>query len=271
MSDQYLHGFSPEEQKRLVRQAEFLESYVYEGIDLAPVKHLLEVGCGVGAQTKILLRRFPHLKITAVDFSATQLDQAKKYLSEETQQGRVEFVQADAQILDQVLKGSSYDGAFLCWFLEHVPEPLKVLQSMKALLKPKSKVWLTEVNNSSFFVDPYSPALLKYWFEFNDHQWSIRGHPFVGLQLGGLLHQAQYKNIHTEIRSFLFDGRKPDQRREFFAEWTDLLLSAADGLLKSGRVNQKLIDQMKDELNRAKDDPQGVFYYNFVRGTATWS
>jgi trans-aconitate methyltransferase len=57
----YLHGFSPEEQRRLVHQSLFLEPYVFDGIDLEFKTSLLEVGCGVGAQTKILCRRFPEL------------------------------------------------------------------------------------------------------------------------------------------------------------------------------------------------------------------
>ena len=70
MSNQkYLHGFDKKEQNRLVHQAQFLEEYVYDGVDLENDSKLLEVGCGVGAQTKILLKRFPDLKIHGVDIS----------------------------------------------------------------------------------------------------------------------------------------------------------------------------------------------------------
>ncbi len=69
----YLHGYDTEEQDRLYRQARFLEQIVYDGVDLSMVKHLLEVGTGVGAQSEILLRRFPDLKLTGIDFSKDQL------------------------------------------------------------------------------------------------------------------------------------------------------------------------------------------------------
>ncbi len=78
----YLHGFSPTEQERLRRQAEFAEHAVYRNVDLTDVQHLLEVGCGVGAQTSILLRRFPHLKLTGIDLNDKQLAAAGKTLDQ---------------------------------------------------------------------------------------------------------------------------------------------------------------------------------------------
>jgi hypothetical protein len=65
----YLHGFSPVEQARLIKQARLLESTIFNSIDYTGVKQLLEVGSGVGAQTEILLRRFPDLRVTCVDLN----------------------------------------------------------------------------------------------------------------------------------------------------------------------------------------------------------
>ncbi|MBK7845898.1 MAG: hypothetical protein IPJ71_19865 [Bdellovibrionales bacterium] len=50
------------------------------------------------------------------------------------------------------------------------------------------------MNNSSFFVDPYSPAILRYWIEFNDYQWSIKGH-YVGGSDGKSFDASGYKNL----------------------------------------------------------------------------
>jgi len=60
----YIHGFSNEEQERLRRQAKYGEHLVFQGINFEDYKHIIEVGSGVGAQTEILLRRYPDLKIT---------------------------------------------------------------------------------------------------------------------------------------------------------------------------------------------------------------
>ena len=47
----YLHGFSPVEHARLMKQARLLEHPSLGNIDYTGVQRLLRVGSGVGAQT----------------------------------------------------------------------------------------------------------------------------------------------------------------------------------------------------------------------------
>ncbi|MFX6190219.1 class I SAM-dependent methyltransferase, partial [Acinetobacter baumannii] len=70
----YLHGFSETEQARLVKQARLAESTIFRNIDYAGARRLLEIGSGVGAQTEILLRRFPELHVTCVELSERQIE-----------------------------------------------------------------------------------------------------------------------------------------------------------------------------------------------------
>jgi ubiquinone/menaquinone biosynthesis C-methylase UbiE len=262
----YLHGFDPIEQKRLIHQAEFLEPYVYTGIDLEFKERLLEVGCGVGAQSKILMRRFPHLKIDGVDISKDQLEVARKYLKNEIKEKRISLHQQDAQKFS--LKGPKHDAAFLCWFLEHVPEPLKVLKRVKSHLKSGAKIYCSEVFNQTLFVEPYSPEFLKYWFEFNDLQWAIGGHPFIGGSLGHYLKEAGFVDIQTEVRSFHFDSREPERRKAFVQYFYQILLSAKDSLIREGRVSEEMVSRIDKEVERVKRSRDSVFFYAWMRATA---
>lgn len=266
-SNEYLHGFTKKEQDRLIHQAEFLEPYVYAGIDLEFRQKLLEVGCGVGAQTKILCRRFPKLSITGIDLSDSQLATAKKYLSPEIKSGRVRLLQQNAMQIS--LREKGFDSAFICWFLEHVPDPLKVLKNVRTHLKKGARIYCSEVFNQTLFMEPYSPAYLKYWFEFNDHQWNIKGHPFVGAKLGHLLNEAGYTDIQVEARPFHFDSRNPEKRAAFTEYFYQILLSAEKTLLETGRVDKHLLREMKAEVERVKKAKDAVFFYSFMRATAT--
>lgn len=263
---EYLHGFDSKEQNRLLHQARFLEPYVYAGVDLEFQKNLLEVGCGVGAQTKILCRRFPDLKITGIDLSEAQLAVAKSHLKKEIEGGQVALKQGDAQELSLAKK--DYDSAFLCWFLEHVPQPLKVLKKVRAHLRSGAKIYCSEVFNQTLFMEPYSPAYLKYWFQFNDYQWTIKGHPFVGGQLGNFLKEAGYTDIQTEVRPFFFDSREPERREAFVEYFYQILLSAEKTLLREGRITAQDLRDMKNEVDRVKKAKDSVFFYAFVRATA---
>lgn len=262
----YIHGFDPVEQNRLLHQAHFLEPYVYEGVDLEFAKRLLEVGCGVGAQTRILLRRFPDLKIDSVDFSPHQLGAAKDLLKEAIKDKRLRLFEQDALKLKMAYK--NYDAAFLCWFLEHVPDPLQALKKVRKHLTPGGKVYCSEVFNQTLFVEPYSPAFIQYWFEFNDFQWSIKGHPFVGAKLGHLLKEAGFKDIQVEVRPFHFDSREPRKRAAFTEYFFNILLSAEKALVKEKRVSPASIQKMKKEIEVVKKAKDGVFFYAYIRATA---
>lgn len=264
----YIHGFSPTEQARLTRQARIAEHTVFRNIDYSGARRLLEVGCGVGAQTEILLRRFPDLHVTGVDLSESQLAAAEQNLGGRPWCAqRYTLRQADAT--DLPFEPRSFDSAFLCWVLEHVPSPARVLNEVRRVLMPGSPVYATEVLNSTFFLEPYSPNLARYWMAFNDHQYDGGGDPFVGAKLGNLLLAGGYRDVRTEIKSFHYDNREPGWRKAMIAYWEELLLSGADQLIAAGKVDAGTVAGMRTELHQVQNDPNAVFFYAFVQAQAT--
>jgi ubiquinone/menaquinone biosynthesis C-methylase UbiE len=263
----YLHGFTKEEQERLYRQARFMQHMVHDRLPYRRAKSIIEVGCGVGAQTEILLRLFPELHVTGVDTSEVNLGQAKRHLAGlPFAQGRYELVQADATALE--FGADTFDGAFLCWILEHVSDPARVLSETRRVLRAGAPIVVSEVQNSTFHLEPYSPQTLAYWMAFNDYQIELRGDPFVGAKLGNLLQGVGYRDITTEVKDIHLDNRQPGERAEFIDYWTELLLSGADGLLKAGKVSREVVEGMKSELAAVAHDPNSVFFYAFVQARA---
>jgi ubiquinone/menaquinone biosynthesis C-methylase UbiE len=263
----YLHGFTPEEQNRLRTQARFLEHRIHDRLPFWKSRQLLEVGCGVGAQTEILLRHFPELHITGIDQSDANLTCAKQNLSDVPwASGRYDMQVDDATRLS--FDADSFDSAFLCWVLEHVGDPLRVLSEVRRVLRPGSPIVVTEVQNASFFIDPYSPHTMAYWLAFNDHQLELGGDPFVGAKLGNLLLAVGYRDITTKVRNIHLDNRAPGERAEFLAYWSKLLLSGAPGLLEAGKVTEETVEGMRVELDLVAHDPNAVFLYSFVQARA---
>lgn len=263
----YLHGYTKEEQQRLIDQARVLAPYIYEGVDFSQKKKLLEVGCGVGAQTEILLKKYPQLEIHGVDVSEQQLDLARERLGSYISSGRLRLTAADATRLETI-QDSGFDCVYVCWFLEHVYEPTKVLESIQKVVGKGVMISITEVNNSSLFVDPYSPSILEYWNQFNDYQWAIKGHPFIGLQVANLIHSAGYSEIQTFPRHFLFDSRKPEEKKQFLKYFFGIFKSANDILVKKGRIHHELIHAVERDFDAAGENEMSVFYYSYVHTLA---
>ena len=266
-SSGYLHGYTGHEQERLYHQAAFLADAVHDRLPYRRCRRLLEVGCGVGAQTEILLRHFPALHVTGVDRSADNLKRAKAHLGRRSwSKGRFTLKQAAAETLpfDQ----AEFDGAFLCWILEHVDDPARTLAEVRRVLRAGSPVVVTEVMNATFFLDPYSPNTLRFWREFNDTQLALGGDPFVGAKLGNLLLKNGFADIRSEVKTFHLDNRLPGERTEFLAYWTDLLLSGAPALAKAGKIPADVVTGMQAELQRVARDPDAVFWYSFVQARA---
>lgn len=263
----YLHGYSEKERERLHRQARFLEPMVHDRLPFRRRRHLLEVGSGVGAQTEILLRHFPEIQITGIEINDEQIVEARQYLATVPwAAGRYTITKGDATRLE--FKPETFDAAFLCWILEHIPSPARVLSEVRRVLAPGAPVVCNEVLNATFFIDPYSPDTLRYWMAFNDHQLSLGGDPFVGAKLGNLLQSVGFRDVSTDVRSFHLDNRAPGERAEFLAYWIELLLSGAPALLAANKVSQEVVDGMTRELEIVARDPNSVFFYAFIQARA---
>ncbi|MDB4934859.1 MAG: Methyltransferase [Labilithrix sp.] len=240
---------------------------VHEHLPFRRRRKLLEVGSGVGAQTEVLLRHWPDVHVTGIEINDAQLSEARRFLSTVPwAEGRYTIVKADATQLEY--GPSSFDAAFLCWVLEHVGDPARVLSEVRRVLVPGSPVVCSEVLNATFFIDPYSPDTLRYWTAFNEHQMDVGGDPFVGAKLGNLLQSVGFRDVQTEVKTFHLDNRDPVERSEFLAYWSDLLLSGAPALLDAKKVEEGVVEGMRKELARVARDPNSVFFYAFIQARA---
>lgn len=266
LEKRYIHGYQEVEQERLRDQALVIEKPIYDALDFSSARHLLEIGSGVGAQTEVLLKRFPHLKITGVEYEPKQIQKAKAnmerlgYTSD-----HVTFIQQDAHFLDLP---DRYDAAFICWVLEHVDDPQQVLESMKPFLLYGATVSITEVFNASFYTYPLLPAVMHYWKVYNEFQLSLGGNPHIGVQLGNLLAKAGYREISLRADGFHLDQRDLAQKNRVFDYWKNLMSSGAPLLIGAGLIKAEEVLAMQEGLDYLKSLEDSVFYYSFIQASA---
>jgi ubiquinone/menaquinone biosynthesis C-methylase UbiE len=262
----YIHGTSAAEQQRLYEQARYLEPMVFAGVSFPARARLIEPGCGVGAETEVLLRRFPGVRVEAVDRSPEQVAQARRRFAGRKAASRVRFSVGDAAALP--FPPRSFDGAFVCWLLEHVPAPLAVLKELRRVLRPGAVVHGIEVMNSSLVLSPEAPAVRRVWDLLNARQRKLGGDPDVGPAMGNLLKAAGFRRISAGPYARFHDQRDKKDFTAMMRYWERLILSAVPDLKAAGLVNAALLRRLKADFARLRRSPAGLAYYSPIKFSA---
>lgn len=260
----YLHGYSRIEFERLQHQANFLAESVYSNLHIPQRGNLIEMGCGVGAQTRILLERYPELHITAIDRTGEQIAFAKEIIPEKYS-SQVDFICAD---LTDYKAEHLADAAFCCWMLEHASDPSSILRQIRKSLKPGATIHITEVQNNSLQVFPRSADLEDYWNSYNRMQLDMQGDPFVGVKLQSLLHHAGFEEIVIRPQLKLFDQSNPELLDETCNYWWRLLESAGEEMQQRGYISAEKRKKTGEHLLNLKNEKDAVFSFTFIQAEA---
>ena len=155
MSGTYVHGYHGRENERLWDQAGTLVDLLHSDTAYPGGSMVLEVGCGVGAQTVTLAQRSPDARFTSVDVSADSIAEAKRR-ADRAGLTNVEFRQADIFALP--FNAESFDHVFVCFVLEHLSRPVAALAIVKQMLRLGGTITVIEGDHGSSYFYPDSPA-----------------------------------------------------------------------------------------------------------------
>ena len=261
----YLHGYTEKEKQRLLDQNDFLELMIYKNIDFSKCSHVLEIGCGVGAHLKVLLNKYPQLKVTGIDIDASQIEKAKENLK--SFEGRYKLMVGDATHL-KLDANDLPDGALFCWVLEHVNNPIEILKAVRENLQPESPVYLSEVYNNGWYIQPSLPNITSYWKAYNRLQNEAGGDTVAGVKLGCHLTVAGYKNIDVQQISQFHDLRDPIKRMIMADYLYELLLSGSDNLLEANYITKEIIDGLAAEFEQLKTRDDAIIFYPGFQASA---
>ena len=262
MNQDYIHGFSASEQRRLIAQADILAPKVFSGVDYRGAGSLLEIGCGVGAELKQIARRWPGVYLTGIDLSWPHLLAASRHLERELAAGTAALVRADA--LSLPFEDCSFDRVITIWMLEHVPDPMAVLREALRLLRDDGALVCTEVDNASFRFDPPQPAIADWWALFNRVQMQ-HGDPFVGGRLAEIAASLGAEGIRVERVPVISSRAEPDLRPQQLGYLRDLLLSGAETMLRLGLADHAHCEALKLAFEAVRVRTDIEFEYSGVR------
>jgi SAM-dependent methyltransferase len=173
-----------------------------------------------------------------------------------------------ADIFDLPFADDEFDHLFVCFVLEHLPNPSEALAALARVLRPGGSITVVEGDHGSTYFHPDSEQARRAVQCLVDLQRQVGGDALIGRRLYPLLVQAGYRDVHVSPRMVYVDASRPAlvdgfTRRTFTA--------MVEGVGEQA-VGQGLMDAadwaagIRDLYRTAEDD--GTFCYTFFKAVA---
>lgn len=261
----YVHGYSPREEERLLDQATTLTELLHHDTGYPLGARVLEAGCGVGAQTVTLAANSPEARITSIDISPTSLAAAEARV---TDAGHDNVTFRPADIFDLPFADDSFDHIFVCFVLEHLPNPVDALQALKCKLRPGGTITVIEGDHGSAYFYPDSEPARQAIQSLVDLQAMAGGNSLIGRSLYPLLDEVGYQSISVSPRMVYVDDSKPTLVDGFTRNtFTAMVEGVRQQALSAGMMDAVSWDQAVADLNRTAE-AGGTFCYTFFKAVA---
>ncbi|MBL6444841.1 class I SAM-dependent methyltransferase [Fulvivirga sp. 29W222] len=244
----------PREAGRLdakVNTDEFIENFILPYLKEETTAKMVDIGCGAGAITSALAKKFTNASIKGVDLSADRLANAREkcaYI------GNAEFVQGS--IYEIPLKDNSADFLYTRFLLEYLKDPVSGIKEMHRVCKKNGLVMLQDLDGQLLFhypetienLDKVLNGLSKTGFD-----------PMIGRKLlhYGLL--AGFELEHIDIRPYHFIVGKIDEKNDHL--W-DLKMEIALPKFEDILGSMEKAKKFKDDFMAFLRDPQTMMYSN---------
>ncbi len=262
----YVHGYSERETRRLYEQAEILEEILHTGTTYPAGARVLEAGCGVGAQTRLLVKRSPEAVFTCIDISEKSLATANR-LKEQAGFSNVTFRREDIKGLS--FADQSFDHAFVCFVLEHLDNPAAALKELKRVLKPGGTITVIEGDHGSCFWHPETPESIAAWNGLITAPRKIGHDPNIGRRLMPLLTQAGFQLQSCQPAWLYADRLKPALRNGMVDHIiVPMVQSAEHQILTDHLVPKHVYQQGIHDVSRVDEIEEGTFFYTWFKAVA---
>lgn len=265
MINSYIHGYETKENVRLQDQASTLTELLHSDTIYPAGSKVLEAGCGVGAQTIILAKNSPDALMTSIDISEASLAQAKRKAADEGITN-VRFQQGD--IFNLQFTPESFDHLFLCFVLEHLPNPVEALLALKKLIRVGGTITVIEGDHGSAYFYPDSEAARKAINCQVELQRRSGGNAMIGRELFPLLRKAGFDSVSVSPRMVYVDSSKPLLVDGFTRKtFTAMIEGVREAALAGRIIDPDTFDKGIRDLYRTADR-DGTFCYTFFKAVA---
>jgi ubiquinone/menaquinone biosynthesis C-methylase UbiE len=257
----YIHGRTIREAERLAYQASGLAHILHHDTRYPAGSRVLEAACGVGAQTVILSKNSPDAEFVSVDISPESLLQAERRAARE---GCTNVTFRTADVYDLPFAPGSFDHVFVCFLLEHLPDPLLALHRLKAVLRPGGTITVVEGDHGSALFYPDSPDARRVIRCLIDIQAAMGGNSLIGRELRHLMDEAGFCSVEVSPRIVYADAGHPEGREGVKNIFIAMVEGVKEEALSHGMVTGPEWEKGIRDLYRTTENG-GTFCYTFFK------
>ncbi len=260
--EDYVHGYNAKESTRLVDQSRTLAHLLHHDTSYSDGSKVLELGCGVGAQTVMLARSSPGAEITSVDISPASVAAARAAMEREGSRN-ITFHVAD--VFDLPFAPGSFDHVFVCFLLEHLPRPERALDIAVGMLRPGGTLTVVEGDHGSAFFHPRNVLSQRAIDCLVELQARSGGDALIGRRLYPLLTAAGLRDVSVTPRTVYADPSRPELEEGFTLNtFTAMVEGVREKALIGGLMTETEWNEGVRGLHATVG--KGTFAYTFFKG-----
>lgn len=245
--------------RTIANSAAYLEPHLTAG------KSLLDVGCGPGTITAEFATRLSPGRVVGVDAAADAIVAAERHAAEVG--ATIDLVQADALALP--FNDGTFDITHTHQTLQHVAEPVSMLQEMARVTVTGGIIAAREVDYAATAIYPLSPEL-ELWLDlYRRVHRGNGGEPDAGRHMTAWTRSAGLRSIATTASVWLFQS--PAERAWWGGAWAERVLqsSFAHDAREGGHATQRELESISAAWKEWAANDDAVLTMTHVEVIAT--
>ncbi|HEX7151381.1 MAG TPA: methyltransferase domain-containing protein [Thermoanaerobaculia bacterium] len=258
----YIHGTSADEQRRLSLMNDvLLNPSSLRELSLTGDERILDLGSGLGQFSRAMARAVPRGSVVGIERDPEQLGKARALASADGEESLVDFRPGDVLALDLGEdEWGKFDVAHTRFVLEHVPDPLRVVQTMVRAVRPGGRIVLADDDHDVLRLWPEPPGMTDLWRAYMRTYDRLGNDPFVGRRLVSLLHEAGAQPVRSTW--IFFGGCAGMPIFDTLARnMIGVVLTAREAILAGSLFDEKLFDATVDAYHQWAQRPDAALWF----------